>query len=603
MKVNEYIANVLSEHQNIFTVSGAGNLHILDEIKKLKKSKLICPLHEQSCTIAAYSNARYNKNLGVAIVTTGPGATNAITGVATAWLDSVPILVISGQVPYKQTIHQKKLEAGSFLRTNGIQEINIVDMISPITKFSIVIDDAKKIRYYFEKAIYLAKNKRPGPVWLDIPQDIQTQEIGDPEDLLSFNEFDNEEIEYVDVDKIYELISSSKRPVIVWGYGIQASQSESKMREFCDKVKIPTLVTWKAIHDLEETYPYYIGRFGIFGQRASNLTIQNADLIINIGSRLGLTQIGYEEKDFAREAKLITIDIDKNENIKYKKNPEVALTMSASDFLNKILPFIKNKTFPDFSQWVGICKEWKEKYPLCLKEYVEEKNYVNSYYLVDRLSDHLKEGDIFIPNASGTAYTCTHQTFKVKKNQKIITSNNLAEMGYDLPAVIGIGVVNPSKQIVLITGDGSFQMNIQELQTIKNYNLKVKIFYLSNKGYLTIRNSQKTMFNGSLTASDETNGLRMPNIEPIASAYNFKYVKMINNNSVDDIMEYVLNQDESVICEVMINPEQTCYPKTFLRTENGIKKQMPLEDLFPFLPRNEFKSEMIVKLHINSDYE
>jgi acetolactate synthase-1/2/3 large subunit len=603
MKVNEYIAKALSEYSNIFTISGAGNLHIIDEIKKLNKSKLICPLHEQSCSIAAYSNSRYNKNLGVAIVTTGPGATNAITGVATAWLDSVPILVISGQVPYKQTIHQKKLELGTSLRTNGIQEINIVDIVSPITKFSVTVDDAKKIKYYFEKAIYLAKNKRPGPVWLDIPQDIQTQEIGNIEDLLSFNEFDNDEVDFIDVDKIYQLISSSNRPVIVWGYGVQASQSEIKMREFCDKLKMPVLVTWKAIHDLEETYPYYIGRFGIFGQRASNLTIQNADLIINVGSRLSLNQIGYEEKDFAREAKLITIDIDKNENIKFKKTPELALTMSASIFLDKILPFIKNKSFPDFSKWVDICKKWKEKYPLCLKEYVDQKDYVNSYYLVERLSHHLKEGDIFIPNASGTAYTCTHQTFKVKKNQKIITSNNLAEMGYDLPAVIGIGVVDPSKQVVLITGDGSFQMNIQELQTIKNYDLKVKIFYLSNKGYLTIRNSQKAMFNGSLTASNETDGLRMPNIEPIASAYNFKYIKMNNNNCVDDIIEYVLNEDESIICKVMIDPEQTCYPKTSLRIENGNKKQMPLEDLFPFLPRKEFKKEMIVKLHTNSDYE
>jgi|LauGreDrversion4_2_1035121.scaffolds.fasta_scaffold64822_3 acetolactate synthase-1/2/3 large subunit len=603
MKVNEYIAWILSEYPNIFTVSGAGNLHIINAIKKLNKSKLICPLHEQSCTIASYSNARYNKNLGVSIVTTGPGATNAITGVATAWLDSVPVLVISGQVPYKQTIHQKKLESGASLRTNGIQEINIVDIVSPITKFAITVNDAKKIRYYFEKAIYLAKNKRPGPVWLDIPQDIQTQEIGNPEDLLSFNEYDNNEIQHIDFDKIYELISSSKRPVIVWGYGVQVSQSESKMREFCDILKMPVLVTWKAIHDLEETYPYYIGRFGIFGQRASNLTIQNADLIINVGSRLGLNQIGYQENDFAREAKLITIDIDKNENIKYKKTPDLALTMSASEFLDKTLPFVRNQTIPDFSQWTDICKKWKEKYPLCLKEYIEEKDYVNSYYLVERLSHYLKEGDTFIPNASGTAYTCTHQTFKVKKNQKIITSNNLAEMGYDLPATIGVGVVDPSKQIVLITGDGSFQMNIQELQTIKNYNLKVKIFYLSNKGYLTIRNSQKSMFNGFLTASDETDGLRMPNIEPIALAYNFKYVKMNDNNSVDDVIEYVLNKDESVICEVMINPEQTCYPKTSLRMENGVAKQMPLEDLFPFLPRKEFKNEMIVKLHINSDYE
>jgi len=604
MKTSEYIAYFLSKYSNIFTVSGAGNLSIINEIKKLNKSKLICPLHEQACSIAAYSNSRFTKDLGVAIVTTGPGGTNAITGVSTAWLDSAAVLIISGQVPIKQSIQQKKLDTGASLRTNGPQEINIIDIVSPITKFATTIDDAKKIRYYLEKAVYTAKNKRPGPVWLDIPQDIQNEEIGDPESLLSFEEpKEDKNSSDFDLYKIYELISSSKRPVIIWGYGVQASNSETEMRKFCDKLKIPVLVTWKAIQDLEENYPYYIGRFGIFGQRASNLTIQNSDLIINLGSRLGMPQIGYAEKDFAREAKLITIDIDENENKKYIKQPELALTMSVSDFLNKINPFIKDLNIPNYSEWIEICKNWKNKYPLCLEEYKKETNYVNSYYFIERLSDFLKEGDIFIPNASGTAYTCTHQTFKVKKNQKIITSNNLAEMGYDLPATIGIGVVDASKQIVLITGDGSLQMNIQELQTIKNYKLNVKIFYLSNQGYLTIRNTQKTSFNGLLTASDESDGLKMPDINKIASAYEFNYFKICNNNSVDEMIQKVLQNENPTICEISMNPNQTCYPKTAVRIENGKVKQMPLEDLFPFLPRNIFKKEMIVKLHINSDYE
>jgi acetolactate synthase-1/2/3 large subunit len=606
MKVSEYIAHFLRDHSNIFTVSGAGNLAIIHEIKKLGKSKLICNLHEQACTIAAYSNARLKNDIGVAIVTTGPGGTNAITGVATAWLDSVPILVISGQVPIKQTVAKLKEDRRLYLRTNGIQEINIIDVVKPITKFAMTVDDPKRIRYYLEQAILAAKDGRPGPVWLDIPQDIQSADIGDPAHLEKFEIILPEIISknrYVTKD-VLNLISNATRPIIIWGYGVEASHCEDTMRKFCDILKAPLLVSWKTIDDVEETYPYYIGRFGIFGQRAANLTVQNADLIINIGSRLGIPQIGYNEADFAREAKIITVDVDFNENTKYQRNPDISINLSVDNFLSSILNDISSIQLPSWNQWLTTCLEWKQKYPVCLPEYKDEK-FVNSYYLIDALSDLMEEGDIFIPNASGTAYTCTHQAFKVKKGQKIITSNNLAEMGYDLPAVIGVAVENPSKRVVLVTGDGSLQMNIQELQTIINYKLNVKIIYLNNCGYMTIRNTQKTMFDGKFTASDESDGLRMPNIAKIAYAYGFEYYKIETNDSLNcSLRSALLWDNKPTICEVVLDPNQTCYPKTALRIDaDGNKKQMPLEDLYPFLPRDEFKKLMIVKLHPNSDYE
>lgn len=606
MKVSEYIAHFLKTQSNIFTVSGAGNLAIIHEIKQLGKSKLICNLNEQACAIAAYSNARLKNDIGVAIVTTGPGGTNAVTGVATAWLDSVPILIISGQVPLKQTVAKLKEDRLLSLRTNGLQEINIVDVVTPITKLAKTIDDPKKIRYYLELAVFTAKEGRPGPVWLDIPQDIQNMDIGDPKYL--------EELEIVDLKSdfisrgiskdIINLISNATRPIIIWGYGVEASQCSENMRKFCNLLKAPLLVSWKTIDDVEETYPYYIGRFGIFGQRAANLAIQNADLIINIGSRLGMPQIGYNETDFAREAKIITVDIDSNENRKYQRTPDAAVNLSAGDFLNSILPELSSIQVPSWDKWLATCLEWKQKYPVCLSEYKDEK-FVNSYYLIDTLSDIMEEGDIFIPNASGTSYTCTHQAFKVKKGQKIITSNNLAEMGYDLPAVIGVAVENPSKRVVLVTGDGSLQMNIQELQTIINYKLNVKIVYLSNRGYMTIRNTQKAMFDGKFTASDESDGLNMPNISKIAYAYGFEYCKIETNDALNSSLRSALLWDNKpTICEIVLDPNQTCYPKTALRIDsNGIKKQMPLEDMYPFLPRDEFKKLMIVKLHPNSDYE
>jgi acetolactate synthase-1/2/3 large subunit len=605
MKVCEYISHFLKPYSNIFTISGAGNLSIINQVKKLGKSKLICNLHEQACTIAAYSNARIKDDIGVAIVTTGPGGTNAITGVATSWLDSVPVLVISGQIPFPQTLSELKQKRNIQLRTNGLQEINIIDIITPITKFAKTIDDPKKIKYYLEKAVYMAKTGRPGPVWLDVPQDIQNIEIGDPNSLESFNIPDSK-IEVLDestVNKVLNLISNSSRPVVIWGYGVESSQCEDIMRKFCDTLKAPVLVSWKTIDDVEDTYEYYIGRFGIFGQRAANFTIQNSDLIINIGSRLGIPQIGYNEDDFAREAKLITVDIDPNENKKYKRTPDVFVDISAKSFLQSITNKLTNSHIGDYTNWLSTCMKWKEKYPICLPEYRKGK-FINSYHLIDTLSDIMEEGDIFIPNASGTAYTCTHQTFKVKKNQKIITSNNLAEMGYDLPASIGIAVENPSKKVILVTGDGSLQMNIQELQTIINYKLNIKIIYLSNRGYLTIRNTQKTLFNGNLTASDESDGLCMPNIKKIAHAYGFKYYKIKNNKTLKNDLQSAISSDNiPTICEIILDPNQTCYPKSALRIdENGIGKQMPLEDMYPFLPREEFKKSMIIKLHPNSDY-
>lgn len=606
MKLNEYVAKFLENQANIFTVSGAGNLSIIHEIKKLGKSKLICNLHEQACTIASYSNSRLTNGIAVSIVTTGPGSTNAIAGVTTAWLDSTAILVISGQVPTKQTIKTAKEKNGVTLRTNGPQEINIIDIIAPITKFATTIYDPALIRYTLEKAIYIAKSGRPGPVWIEIPQDIQNTEIGNPNDLIQYEVPDTKlninKLDNSTINRVLDLIYTSTRPVIIWGYGVETSNCETKMRKFCDTMKAPLLVSWKTIDDVEDEYPYYIGRFGIFGQRAANFTIQNSDLIINVGSRLGIPQIGYDEKDFAREAKIITIDIDPNENKKYLKKPEISIDLSADEFLNSILDKINITKLQSYENWLLTCLNWKIKYPVCLPEY-RKSQFINSYHFIDELSNLMEEGDIFIPNASGTAYTCTHQTVKVKKNQKIITSNNLAEMGYDLPAAIGVAVENPSKRVILVTGDGSFQMNIQELQTIINYKLNVKIFYLSNNGYMTIRNTQKSMFDGQFTASNESDGLKMPNIEKIAYAYGFDFFKIKDGNDLIDGIKNTIQGVKPTICEVVLDPNQTCYPKAALRIDNGIKYQMPLEDMFPFLPREEFKRQMIVKIHPNSDYE
>lgn len=619
MKVSEFISKFITDSLNVkcvFFMSGAGNLSLIDSLSRSKNLQLICNHHEQACSMAACASARETGNIGIALVTTGPGGTNAITGVCSAWVDSIPMIMISGQVNYKDTIEYKyqNIKHDNYfapvkIRQNGVQEINIIDIVKSITKYAKLISDKNEILYELEKAVFLAKSGRRGPVWLDIPINIQDSEI----DENNLRKFPINEMEYFsyskndfnincknNINKIIDLIKKSERPVIIGGYGVKTSDNGIQLfKQIIKKLNIPVLITWKAIDLVDENEPTYIGRFGIYGQRAANFCVQNSDLIISIGSRLSIPQTGYNYNDFARNAKKIVIDIDKNELFKFNQKPEVLVHSDAETFLsifNSSINGIRTN-----SKWLKHCNTLKNKYPVVLPEYKNTKK-VNSFVFIDSLSDLLLKDDIIVPGASGTAFTCTHQAFKVKYGQKIFTSNGFAEMGFDLPGAIG-AAVSSGKRIILVTGDGSIQMNIHELQTIMNYNLPIKIFCYNNKGYLTIRHSQANAYNGNYVGSGYSSGVKLPDLEKIAYSYGIKYRKISNQKNLKNNIKNVLNIDGPVLCEIIMDENQLLIPKLSFRKINNKLISMPLEDLFPFLERKEFNENMLIPKHINSIYE
>lgn len=616
MKVSEYISKFISDNlrvSDVFVVSGIGNLGLLDSISKNPKLRIVCNHHEQASALCAYSYSRISKNIGVAIVTTGPGGTNAITGVGSAWTDSIPMLVLTGQVNVKDTIgykrdnHRSDFYSELKLRQNGVQEVDIVSIVKPITKYAVTVTDKNKIKYHLQKAAFLAREGRQGPVLLDVPMDIQSAEVNE-EELVSFSPFQEDEFDCGDIsesipklDQLLELIKKSERPVIIAGYGIQASFSECLFENLLSYLKLPVLVTWKAISLLPENHELYIGRFGVYGQRGANLVVQNSDLVISIGSRLSIPQIGYDQKDFARNAKKVIIDIDRNEIRKFDKSFDLEINCDAQKAIAYLFDKLyKSKTIESRPDWLAKCKNWQQKYPVCLPEYKNTKGMVNSFYLVDRVSELLKEGDIIIPGASGTAFTCVHQAFKVKNGQTIYTSNGFAEMGFDLPGAIGAAIWS-KRQVILFTGDGSLQMNLQELQTIKHYNLPIKIFYFDNSGYLTIRHTQSNVFDGRFVASNEETGVTIPDIEKLAELYEFGYFEVDNSKDVDNTVKQVLEWQRPTICRVFMDKNQPLTPKlAYRQLKDGTKVSCSLEDMSPFLSREELKSEMIAPLTENS---
>jgi acetolactate synthase-1/2/3 large subunit len=598
MKASDYIAEFIFKLgvRHVFTVSGAGDLHILDSVHRHNALDYICNHHEQASGMAAYSYSRVTKNIGVALVTTGPGATNAITGVCSAYVDSIPLLMISGQVKYHDTIESRKLP----LRQMGIQEINIIEMVRPITKYAVMVSRQVDLRYHLEKAVYLAKSGRPGPVWLDIPMDVQSALI-DPSNLRSFDA----PIKAGTItptlikqtERCLELLRSSSRPIILAGYGIKAAGAENEFLKLVKRLGIPVCTSWNAIDMLDSNNELYAGRPGTYGQRGANFAIQNSDLILSIGARLSLPQVGYEYSEFGRAAVKIYVDIDPAELQKFEIPPDLPICADAGDFIRTMLNVIKGNDFMDsnISSWRERCLNWRIAYPTALPEYHEQKNGVNSFTFVDVLSDELRDDELIVPGASGTSFTCTHQALRIKSGQTCFTSNGFAEMGFDLPGAIGACIGAGKKRTILITGDGSIQMNLQEIQTIMHHRLPIKIFLLNNNGYLTIRHTQQALFKGSFSGSDGKSGVSFPNMNKIASVYGLKAFQVKAIEELRSTIRAILDTEGPVLCEIMMDPDQLLVPKTsFKQMPDGKLVSPPLEDLFPLLPRDEFRSNMII---------
>ena len=563
---------------------------------KITGMEIVCCLHEQAVAVAAQSYAMHTNNLGVGIVTTGPGGTNAITGVSAAWIDSVPCLFVSGQVKRSDIMKDKGI------RQLGIQEVDIVSLVQSITKYAVTVMEPASIRYHLEKALYLAKNGRPGPVWLDIPLDVQGSII-DEKALEGFNPVELKEkkpdmsLVKNSVKKIIRLLNDSERPVIIAGDGIKIAKSKELFLDIIRKIGIPVIPTWKAMDMIYEEHELYAGRGGIMGERSANFAVQNSDLLLCIGSKMDFTQTGFDTKSFARAARKVVIDIDNNEVNKLDFKIDLKIVADAKLVLEEILNQLNNIEIKDRSLWMDKIKEWRKKYPVVLKEYYNKTGLVNPYVLVDVLSREATSEDIIHPCCAGTAAEYNFQAFKIKKNQKFITNHGLGPMGFELPGSIGACLANNRKRTICIAGDGGFQLNIQELETLHRLDLPVKIFIMNNNGYSSIRTMQETHFNGHYVGNDPSSGLTLPDIISVAQAYKIKAVRINDVSELELKIREALDFPGPVICDVMVIPGFKVAPKVASqRKENGTMVSRPLEDQWPFLDRDELKSNMMIPL-------
>jgi len=591
IKVSDYVAKFIQRQgvHDVFLLPGGGCIHLIDSIGK-SSLNFVCNLHEQACSIAADAYGQYTNNIGVCLVTTGPGGTNAMTGLAAAWLDSTPMLVLSGQVQKKDMI------AGRGTRQIGFQEIDMVSVVKPLTKYAITVLEPTEIRYHLEKAVYLAKTGRPGPVWVDIPLDVQACLIDENEIEGYTPESEGEHSIQEVVSNVIDDLNKSERPVILAGNGIRLSGSIEEFKELANLLNIPVLLTWKAIDFLEEEHPLFVGRPGGVGQRGANFSQQNSDFLISIGARLDHGQTAYQHKYFAREATKVIVDVDSSEINKLEMEIKHPVTADAGEFIREFLRQ-KEKINVDCEEWLAKCKGWQKKYPVILPEYWQEKTHVNNYVFIDALSDVTPEGALLIPGSSGGCSEVTMQAFRIKKGQRMFNSEGLGPMGFGIAASLGGCIASGKQETICIDGDGGFIMNIQELETVRRLNLPIKFFVLNNGGYASIRNTQNKHFGGNLVASDDESGLTLPPIERQAYTYGIPYVRIESPASIHDKLRGILAIDGPVICEVMLPPTHMTAPKASVyKKEDGSFAARPMEDLAPFLDRQEFGENMIIEI-------
>ena len=593
IKVSDYVIQRLEALNvgHMFMLPGGGAMHLNDSLGKSSKIQFVCCQHEQGCAIAAEAYARVNNTIGLLMVTTGPGGTNALTGVAGAYLESTPVFVVSGQVKRLDMIR------GQGLRQQGMQELDIISVVKPITKYAAVVDEPEMIKYHMDRALYEAMHGRKGPVWLDIPLDVQASMV-DEESLKGYEpeEEKQEELDAVVLD-IIDRLNAAERPVLLAGNGIRLSGGIEVFEELAETLGIPVLTTWNGIDLIEEENPLYYGRPGGLGQRYANFIQQNSDFFLSIGARLNLLQTGYNFDGFARGAVKIMVDIDEAELHKINVRPDIPLCAGAGRFMETMLKYKDRIQRNPRKEWFDYARRLKEKYPIVQPEYWEQPELVNTYCLLDEISGQLKEDDIYVSGSSGSCIDISMQTFRVKKGQRVFCTKGLASMGYGLPSAIGACLAGGKRRTVGVNGDGGFVMNIQELETIRRLQLPIKIFVLSNRGYGAIKATQTNVFAGHLVACDESSQLSIPPIADIAKAYGLHTCKIGSNGELKEKVKEVLEYDGPVICEVMTPIGLTAAPKQVsYKRKDGQMESKPLEYMNPPLDEKEFAENMLIPL-------
>jgi len=589
MKVSDLIFEYIASLgvREVFYLPGGGAMHLDDSLGHNPKITPVCMLHEQPCSIAAEAYARISGGFGVCVVTSGPGCTNAVTGLAGAWLDSTPVIFISGQAK------RADLVGGQKIRQFGIQEINVVELVKSVTKYAVQIQNPEDILYELDKAAAIAKEGKPGPVWIDVPLDIQASQV-EPESLPRFTEkMPQYECNDDDVKKTIELFNASERPLVILGHGIRLAGAVSEMQELIETLQVPVMTTWNGADLVEDNNPLFFGRPGAVGHRHANFIQQNADFVLTIGTRLNLLSTGYDFDSFLKNARHVMVEIDENEMNKKSVRPFLKIHADAKSFLMKMLFFKDRIADTPRENWKKYCLDIRKKYPLFIPEQTPEGQGVNTYKLVDRLTEKMTGGDIFQFTSSGTGADISMYGFRIKKGQRAFLTKGLASMGFDLPASIGSCIAGGGRRTVCITGDGGFLMNVQELATLKYLNLPVKIFVLCNEGYGMIYNSQQGNFK-RLTGCTLKSGLAMPDIKSVVEGFGVKCFEISSETELDKTIDEVLSFDSPCVCCVKVFIGQKILPRqTNYMKPDGQMASRPLEDMSPLLDRDEFNENMI----------
>jgi acetolactate synthase-1/2/3 large subunit len=600
MRVADFIAQLTADYgsEHVFLVAGGGAMHLNDAFARHPKLRYVCCHHEQAAAMAAEAYTRISGKVPIVNVTTGPGGINALNGVFGAWVDSIPMLVISGQVRRETTLYKNGLVGK--LRQLGDQEADIVGMVKGITKYVVTVDDPRSIRYHLERALHLAKHGRPGPCWINVPVDVQGAEI-EPCDLPGYDPMEDEiDWETTDLaatcDEVLARLHAAERPIIYAGSGVRLSGCYDKFLKLIDALGVPVVTAWNSNDLLWNEHPLFVGRPGSIGDRPGNFAVQNSDCLLILGTRLNLRQVSYNWKSFARSAYKIAVDIDAQEMRKPTCEIDLAVHADLRDFIPIAQAKAEEKPIKSPVSWLEWCKERQRRYGVVRPEYWTGSEQVNPYCFMEALFEQLNEGEV-IATGDGTACVAAFQAAFIRRGQRLFHNSGCASMGYDLPAAIGCALARPGQRIICIAGDGSIMMNLQELQTIVGLQLPIKIFLLNNRGYHSIRQTQQGFFPDNVVGCGSESGLSFPNFEKLAAAFGISYSRCESHHGLRSDTARALQTAGPTICEILLDLKQGFAPRaSSRRLPSGEIVTAPLEDLAPFLSRDELQENMLIPL-------
>jgi len=599
IKVSELIAKALEGLgiKHVFGMIGAGNVHLFEAIARRGYTEIVCIHHEQAATMAMQTYYRTHGKLAACLLTTGAGATNGVTGVLSAWADSIPGIIIAGNENSKFT------KVDNPLRMWGVQGYDTVEMVRKITKYAHRVTEPTQAVYEIQKAVFMALDQRPGPCWIEIPMDIQASRIEPSTSVQFVPPSTNHVISKTVLDQLQTVIQSlrtAQRPVLWLGNGIRLAGAEKKVELLLNATGIPALVSWAGIDMIDSDHPLVFGRAGVYGQRSANFVLQNSDYVLAIGTRLAIPQIGYDLSELARAAIIDVVDIDSDEVKKHQPRTREAIVCDAGLFIDALLDSVSKSAIPSKADWLTQCNHYRDEFPWVSSEHDDQHGYINSYRFMQRLNGFFKPDQVVVTDM-GTALLSGHQVLKIHPGQRLMTSTGLGEMGFGLPAAIGASFASNRGEVMCLNCDGGMMLNLQELQTIVHHQLPIKIFVFNNDGYLMIKHTQNALFKAGYVGTDKASGVSCPDFTKIGAAFDLPTFQINNWEECDSVLKQVQDAKGPLICEVFMHSEQLFSPKLSLVVkEDGSLVSPPLEDLSPLLPRNVIERVMTVGMHEKS---